>query len=297
MTEFLFKLQHYIIEVFPSLAAGFFISGIINEFVPASIINRYLGKKGIMPIIYTTVAGIILPICCIGSLPVAVGLRKKGVALGPVLAFLVATPATSVSAVLVTWKLMGVGFTLYLCAVVIIMGLVLGLIGNKLKVTGGKIESETCPHCLTGAGEHNHHVNSAGQRIRSILTYSFIDQPREMGLEIMIGLFLAAAVASITPVSLLIKHYLYGGLGYLFSLLFGMLMYICSTASVPMADAFVKSGMNIGAGMVLLLVGPITSYGTILVIKKEFGARVLAVYLAVIASVSLVAGYLYSILL
>jgi len=296
VTEFLFKLQHYIIEVSPSLAAGFFISGIINEFVPTSIINRYLNKKGIMPIIYATVAGIILPICCIGSLPVAVGLRKKGVALGPVLAFLVATPATSVSAVLVTWKLMGVGFTLYLCATVIIMGLVLGLIGNKLKVTDGKIEAETCPHCATGAGEHNHHVNSARQRIRSILTYSFIDQPREMGLEIMIGLLIAAAVASITPVSLLIKHYLYGGLGYLFSLLFGMIMYICSTASVPMADAFVKSGMNIGAGMVLLLVGPITSYGTILVIKKEFGARVLAVYLSVIASVSLAAGYLYSIL-
>jgi len=293
MAEFLLTFKHYAVEVIPSLAAGFFISGIINEFVPASIINRYLNKKGIMPILYTTLAGIILPICCIGSLPVAVGLRKKGVALGPVLAFLVATPATSVSAVFVTWKLMGIGFTLYLSATVIIMGLVLGLIGNKLEFQAKQIKSEdaACPHCMTGQGGHNHPVDTAVKRIRSIFSYSFIEQPREMGLEILIGLLLAAAVASITPVQHLVQNYLNGGLGYIFSLVFGMIMYICSTASVPMVDAFVTSGMNIGAGLVLLLVGPITSYGTILVIKKEFGIKVLSLYLSLIAAVSLAAGY------
>ena len=60
-----------------------------------------------------------------------------------------------------------------------------------------------------------------------------------------------------------------------------------------MVDAFVTSGMNIGAGLVLLLVGPITSYGTILVIKKEFGIKILSLYLSLIAAVSLAAGYLY----
>ena len=63
-----------------------------------------------------------------------------------------------------------------------------------------------------------------------------------------------------------------------------------------MVDAFVASGMNIGSGLVLLLVGPITSYGTILVLKKEFGIKVLSLYLTVIAIVSLASGYLYTIL-
>ncbi|PIX15739.1 MAG: hypothetical protein COZ72_02705, partial [Elusimicrobia bacterium CG_4_8_14_3_um_filter_50_9] len=118
----------------------------------------------------------------------------------------------------------------------------------------------------------------------------------EMGLEIAVGLLLAAAVASVTPIQNIVRNHLAGGLGYIFSLIFGMVMYICSTASVPMVDAFVTSGMNTGAGLVLLLVGPITSYGTILVLKKEFGAKVLALYLFVIAVVSLTAGYLYTIL-
>ena len=87
-----------------------------------------------------------------------------------------------------------------------------------------------------------------------------------------------------------------GGLGYLFSLGFGLIMYICSTASVPLVHAFVSQGMNMGAGMVLLLVGPITSWGTMLVLRKEFGGRILAIYLAVICTMSLALGYCFSLI-
>jgi uncharacterized membrane protein YraQ (UPF0718 family) len=73
-------------------------------------------------------------------------------------------------------------------------------------------------------------------------------------------------------------------------------MYICSTASVPLVHAFVSQGMNIGAGMLLLLVGPITSWGTILVLRKQFGGGILAIYLAVVCALSLVLGYCFSLI-
>jgi len=90
--------------------------------------------------------------------------------------------------------------------------------------------------------------------------------------------------------------YLSGGLGYLFSLGFGLLMYICSTASVPLVHALVSQGMNVGAGMVLLLVGPITSWGTILVLRKEFGGKTLATYLMVVSIMALALGYCFSLI-
>ena len=60
-----------------------------------------------------------------------------------------------------------------------------------------------------------------------------------------------------------------------------------------MADAFMQSGMSYGQGLCYLLIGPITSYGTILVIKKDFGSRVLAIYLGVICVMSLLYGFVY----
>ena len=279
------------------MAAGFLLSGIIHEFVPQTVVDRYFRKKNIASILALTLVGIFLPICCFGSLPIAIGFRKKGVALGPILAFLVATPATSVTSILVTWRLLGLGFMLYLCGTVILMGLVIGIIGNLLPAQSVETVSAVCTMCEEGEHKnHHHHSQTIRDRLISVFSFGFIDLPKEIGGELVIGLFLAALVASFNPLKLFIKSYLAGGWGYLFALVFGLLMYICSTASVPLVHAFLTQGLNIGAGMVLLLVGPITSYGTILVIRKEFGTKILLVYLGVISLFSLIAGYFFSLI-
>ncbi len=92
------------------------------------------------------------------------------------------------------------------------------------------------------------------------------------------------------------KDYFLEVLPFLAIGLFLMMMYICSTASVPLVHAFIAQGMNIGAGMVMLIVGPVTSWGTILVLRKEFGGRVLLVYLVTISVAALTLGYLFSIM-
>jgi len=45
--------------------------------------------------------------------------------------------------------------------------------------------------------------------------------------------------------------------------------------------------------MALLIVGPVTSWSTILVLRKEFGGRTLGIYLVLISLLSLAAGLLY----
>ena len=331
IVDFFIVFKDYFIEVLPFLAIGLFLSGLIHEFIPSEWVERHLGGQGIKPILYSTLAGTILPICCFGSLPVAVTLYQKGARLGPVLAFLVATPATSVTALLVTYTLMGPKFTIFIFFAVIVMGVVMGLVGNLIKfrprprapqeqeaidpVCGMCVEvgkaakaeysGETyyfcCSHCqqtfesgpaeYVGAYRHN-----IAHRLKHVFKYAFVDMIKEIGPELLLGLALAALVAAVAPVGKFVGSYLSGGLGYLFSLVFGLLMYICSTASVPLAHAFVSQGMNIGAGMVLLLVGPITSWGTILVLRKEFGGKILATYLVVVSIMAMALGYGFSLI-
>lgn len=295
ITQFFFVFKDYLIEILPALAIGFFLSGLINEFISTSWVEKYLGERGIKPILYATITGTVLPVCCWGSLPIAISFYKKGARLGPVLAFLVATPATSVSALIVAYKLLGLRFTIYIFFAVILMGLIIGGIGNLLKFKPRIKKGETCPHC---AEEMETCICGEGilAHIKSIFKFAFWDMPREIGLEIFIGIILAASVAAFVPVGRLIKAYLAGGWGYSFSLIFGLIMYICSTATVPLVHAFIKQGMNIGAGMVLLLVGPVTSYGTVLVLRKEFGVKILLVYLGVISIFSLILGYTFSLI-
>ncbi len=328
--QYLIVFKDYLIEVLPYLAIGFLLSGLVHEFVPTRWVERHLGGAGLKPILYSTLIGTILPICCLGSLPVAVSLHRKGARLGPVLAFLVATPATSISALLVTYGLLGPKFTVFLFFAVIAMGLVMGLVGNLMTVKPGVLTSQEqlaldpvcgmtvevgkalkteycgdtyyfcCSHCQRAfEGSPEEYLAGSRQvahRVKHVFRYAFVDMVKEIGPELLLGLALAALVGAVAPVGEFVGAHFGGGLGYLFGLGFGLIMYICSTASVPLVHAFVSQGMNIGAGMVLLLVGPITSWGTILVLRKEFGGRILATYLAVVCVMSLVLGYCFSLI-
>jgi len=339
LIEFLTVFKGYLIEVLPFLIIGFLLSGLIHEFVPAKLVERHLGGKGIKPILYSTLAGTILPICCIGSLPIAVSLHQKGARLGSVLAFLVATPATSLTALLVCYGLLGLKFTVFIFFTVILMGLLMGIVGNSIKFTFPKsLANPVCcqekklaidPICGMNVdmnkglkteyrGEHYYfcsshcqaifgkepekyvntkkHIKGIKERSGSVFKYAFWDMAREIGPEIFLGLMLAALVSTIAPVGEFVGNHFGGGWGYLFSLIFGLMMYICSTASVPLVYAFISQGMNIGAGMLLLLVGPITSWGTILVLRKTFGNKILTIYLAIISILALTFGYIFSII-
>ena len=293
--QFLLVFRNYLLEILPALIAGFLLSGLIHEFVPDRWVGKGLGTKGIKPILYATICGTILPLCCLGALPVALSFHKKGARLGPVLAFLVATPATSLTALLVAYRLLGATFTVYIFFAVILMGLITGIIGNRLVVKPGGDKEKTCPHC---AEEKKSCVcdRKAVARVKSIFRFAFVDMVKDIGPEILLGIALAAAVTTVAPVGKLVREYLAGGWGYLFGLVFGLIMYICSTATVPLVNAFIGQGMNAGAGMVLLLAGPVTSYGTILVLRKEFGIKLLLVYLGAISSLSLILGYLFSLI-
>lgn len=292
--EFLMHLRHYAVEIVPALAVGFFLSGLAHEFIPQAWVDRNLGKPGLRPILISTFVGALLPICCWGSLPVAVGFYKKGARLGPVLAFLVATPATSISALLVSYAILGLKFTVFIFIAVIVMGVFVGLVGNMLHyVRRSQAQEEICPHCHDSTGTCGHKQDLLC-RAKSVLKYAYIDMPKEIGRETLIGIIFAAFVASYVPLGALIEKFFAGAWGYVFSLMFGLLTYVCSTATVPLADAFIKQGMSVGAGMVFLLVGPITSYGTILVLRKEFGTKILFIYLSLISIISLLFGILYA---
>ncbi len=322
--EFLAILRNYTIEILPYVAVGLLLSGLIHEFIPARWVEKYLGDKGIKPILYSAFVGAVLPICCWGALPVAVSLHQKGARLGPVLAFLVATPATSVTALLVCYALLGVKFTVFILLAVILIGLIIGIVGNffhfqpEVKkqmaqdpVCGMSVEIKKtikaeydgtsyyfcCTHCKEiFEKEPKKYVGGDVQRrrISSALRYASVDMVREIGPELLLGLLLAAAVASLSPVGRFIGDHLSGVFSYLFSLIFGILIYICATGSVPLAHAFISQGMNIGAAMTLMLVGPVTNYGTIFVLWKEFGRRTTLVYLTTLSIMGVFLGYCFS---
>lgn len=72
----------------------------------------------------------------------------------------------------------------------------------------------------------------------------------------------------------------------------GIPMYVCATASTPIAAALILKGLNPGAALVFLLAGPATNAATMGVVKNIFSTRALGIYLFMISACSLIMGYL-----
>jgi len=102
---------------------------------------------------------------------------------------------------------------------------------------------------------------------------------------------LLAGVITVMVPDVVISRYLGGGISsMLLMLLFGIPLYICATASTPIAAALVLKGVSPGTALVFLLVGPATNITSLSVLVGLLGKRASIIYLAAIAVVSVMCG-------
>ena len=76
----------------------------------------------------------------------------------------------------------------------------------------------------------------------------------------------------------------------LLMLVVGVPLYVCATASTPVAAALALKGLSPGAALVFLLAGPATNTATIAVTAKILGKKAAVIYVAAIAICSIAAG-------
>ena len=108
-------------------------------------------------------------------------------------------------------------------------------------------------------------------------------------LWLLIGLFFAALIQTLLPADFLAQH-AQGVLAMLLVIVISIPMYICATASTPLAVGLLLSGITPGAALVFMLTGPATNIATLMVIKNELGKRELIIYLSSIILSALIAG-------
>ena len=104
------------------------------------------------------------------------------------------------------------------------------------------------------------------------------------------GLVFAAVVTTWVPASFL-AHWGSGWLAFIVMVLIGIPMYICATASTPIAAGLLLAGVSPGAVLVFMMAGPATNIGTLGIVGKELGKRALTAYLSGVIIVSFAFGF------
>jgi len=97
-----------------------------------------------------------------------------------------------------------------------------------------------------------------------------------------VGLVFAAIIRTFLPAEFLLS-YGSGLPAMLLMIVISIPMYICATASTPIAAGFIMAGLSPGTALVFMMAGPATNISTLGVIKNEMGTSVLIRYLIGVA--------------
>lgn len=278
---------------------GFFIAGILYVFIKPETVGRYLGKGKVRPVLLAALAGIPIPLCSCGVLPVAAGLKRQGANNGATMSFLISTPESGIDSIPLTFALLDPIIALIRPVAAFIIAIVTGLFENVLlppKSSSDNIPEVVCSGsggcCSTGTLENQAELSEKPfiAKIASGLKFAFVDLLGDIGKWFLLGIILAGIITYMIPDSFFQSYLNNNFTAMLVMLVAGIPMYVCATASTPIAAALVMKGLNPGAALVFLLAGPATNIASISMISSLFGKKSLLIYLSSIAICSIVLG-------
>jgi uncharacterized membrane protein YraQ (UPF0718 family) len=267
------------------LLFGFFVAGVLSVLVSQRLVERHLGGRGLWPLLKASIFGIPLPLCSCGVIPVSVSLHKHGASKGSTIAFLLSTPQTGVDSILVTLSLLGPVFAVFRPVVALITGVIGGAFVDVFE-SAGDAENHPREKCTDECCSGD---NKTG-KIRRGLKYGFVTLPRDIGKAMLIGLVVAAFISALVPEGFFAEYLGKGMFAMVVMMFLGIPVYVCATASVPVAAALIMKGLTPGAALVFLMTGPATNAASFITIWKAMGGRTALTYLATVAGCALLSG-------
>lgn len=273
---------HLLLEASVYILFGMLVGGLLKVFLNPSFVADHLGKGKFSSVIKAALFGIPIPLCSCGVLPAAASLKKQGANNGATTAFLISTPESGVDSIAITYALLDPIMTVARPVSAFVTAVAAGISENLLQTQKEedwhRVIDRSCPidNCCDGnecpPQEHSMH-HTFTEKLWAGLKFAVDDLWGDLAGWFFAGLLLAGVISTIIPQELMTR-YLGGGLhSMLIMLLVGIPMYICATASTPVAAALILKGVSPGAALVFLLVGPATNITSLSVLFGLLGKR------------------------
>ena len=175
-----------------------------------------------------------------------------------------------------------------------VAGITENLFGSRNETTR-IVPDLSCPvdGCCDGQNctseEHRQH-HTFREKLSAGMRFAIGDLWEDLAAWFLIGLVLAGLITVLIPPDIFGKYLGSGLPAMLLMLAIGIPLYICATASTPIAAALILKGVSPGAALVFLLAGPATNMASLTVLIGVLGKRATAIYLSSIAICAVLFG-------
>jgi len=280
-----------IVELFNQMwwgiVLGIFFVGLLAR-IPRDLVMGVLGRNaGLRGLLRATFAGVLLDLCSHGILAVGMKLYERGASAGQVMAFLLASPWNSFSLTLILFGLIGVGWTLLFIALSLVIGVITGLIFDRLVARGtlpdnpwraalgperalGELWAEFKPSIRVTWAGWGKLIKDGIEGSRVVIRWTFF------------GLILAALIRAFMPEDAFASWFGASFIGLWLTLLAATIIEVCSEGATPIAADLMNRAGAPGNSFTFLMAGVATDYTELMSIKDTSGSWKIALYLPLI---------------
>ncbi|MBM2813681.1 MAG: Permease [Ignavibacteria bacterium] len=276
-------------EMAPYLILGLFFTGLLHVFFNKDMVVRHVGNNNIASVIKAALFGVPLPLCSCGVVPTAIYLARNGASKGAVVSFLISTPQTGIDSMIATYGMLGWLFAIFRPIASFVMGIFGGLVVRFTENKQPVIETAK----FNSTSDLSDIPKGFLPKAKEMFQYSFIEFLDDISVQFIFGLVISGLISYFVPNEFFGNLGVTNGIpGMLIMIIVGIPMYVCATASIPIALTLMAKGFSPGVAFVFLAAGPATNAASLMIITKTLGKRIAILFVATISISAMAFGLL-----
>ena len=280
-----------VIKITILLCTLIFIISYIQSYFPPERSKRILGRfHGIGANIIAALLGTVTPFCSCSSIPLFIGFTSAGLPLGVTFSFLISSPMVDLGSLVLLMSIFGAKVAVWY----VVLGLVIAVAGGTLIE---KLHMERyVEEFIRNASSVDLESPTLTKRDRVIFAKDqVVSTFKKVFPYILIGVGIGAIIHNWIPESW-IQAVLGSNnpFGVFLAVLVGVPMYADILGTIPVAEALLAKGAQLGTILSFMMAVTTLSLPSIIMLRKAVEPKLLAVFIAICSVGIILVGYLFN---
>lgn len=280
-----------VIKITILLCLLIFIISYIQSYFPPERSKKILGRfHGIWANIISALLGTVTPFCSCSSIPIFMGFTSAGLPLGVTFSFLISSPMVDLGSLVLLMSIFGAKIAFGY----VILGLVIAVIGGTL------IEKMHMETYVEEFIRNANHVESDSPTVTKRERVMYAKEQvqwtfRKVFPYILVGVGIGAIIHNWIPQTW-IESILGSNnpFGVVLATLVGIPMYADIFGTIPIAEALLAKGAQLGTILSFMMVVTTLSLPSMIMLKKAVKPKLLGVFITICAAGIIIVGYVFN---
>jgi uncharacterized protein len=268
-----------------------FIISYIQSYFPPERSKKIMGRfKGIFANIMSALLGTVTPFCSCSSIPLFMGFTSAGLPLGVTFSFLISSPMVDLGSIVLLSSIFGIK----IAALYVFLGLVIAVIGGTIIQSlhlEKYVENFITTAKVAPTGET---ILTLKQRLsfaKSQVIWTF----KKVFIYILVGVGIGASIHNWIPEQWVAT--VLGSdnpFGVLLATIIGVPMYADLFGTIPIAEALLSKGAQLGTVVALMMAVTTLSFPSIVMLRKAIKPQLLSIFVLICILGIVTVGYVFN---